>query len=148
VFTHRESGTGGIVLMNATVTPSPDAFAIELADHVVAHDPVEDAPWRPGTTVPDELRGLVGRWFSEGHPFVLTVREGTLEARIDLAAAQAMPPSVFEKVGDDTYRTVSGRERGELLRVTRDSDGTPTKLNWATYLFTREPLAFGENLNG
>jgi CubicO group peptidase (beta-lactamase class C family) len=148
VFTHRESGTGGIVLMNATVAPSPDALAIELADHVIAHDPVEDEPWRPGTTVPAELRGLVGRWFSEGHPFVLTVRDGTLEARIDLAAAQAMPPSVFEKVADDLYRTVSGRERGELLKVTRDSDGTPTKLNWATYLFTREPLAFGENLNG
>ena len=148
VFTHRESGTGGIVLMNATVTPSPDAFAIELADHVVEHDPVEDEVWRPGTAVPDELGGLLGRWFSEGHPFVLTVRDGTLEARIDLPAAQTMPPSVFEKVGDDLYRTVSGRERGELLRVTRAADGTVTKLNWATYLFTREPLAFGENLNG
>ena len=79
---------------------------------------------------------------------MLTVRDGTLEARIDLPAAQTMPPSVFEKVGDDLYRTVSGRERGELLRVTRAADGTVTKLNWATYLFTREPLAFGENLNG
>ena len=34
----------------------PDAFAIELADHVVEHDPVEDAPWRPGTEIPDEYR--------------------------------------------------------------------------------------------
>src|SRR4029079_16744910 len=42
VFTHRESGTGGIVLMNATVTPGPDALAIELGDHVVEHKPAED----------------------------------------------------------------------------------------------------------
>jgi CubicO group peptidase (beta-lactamase class C family) len=146
VFTHRESGTGGIVLMNATVSPAPDALAIELADHVVEHDPVEDEPWRAGTELPEEYRGLLGRWFSEGHPFVIVVSGGALQARIDLPAAASLPPSVFEKVADDVYRTVSGRERGELLRVTRAPDGTVTKLNWATYLFTREPIAFGEHL--
>ena len=146
VFTHRESGTGGIALMNATVTPAPDALAIELADHVVEHDPVEDEPWRPGTSVPEELRPVLGRWFSEGHPFVLSVVDGTLQARVDVPAAATLPPSVFEKVSDDLYRTVSGRERGELLRVTRAADGSVPKLNWATYLFTREPIAFGEHL--
>jgi hypothetical protein len=30
--------------------------------------------------------------------------------------------------------------------VTRDVDGSVSKLNWATYLFTREPIAFGEHL--
>jgi CubicO group peptidase (beta-lactamase class C family) len=147
VFTHRESGTGGIALMNATVTPAPDALAIELADHVVEHDPVEDEPWRAGTEVPDELRGILGRWFSEGQPFVFVVEKRRLQARIDDPAADKLPPSVFEKISDDVYRTVSGRERGEQLRVTRAADGTVTKLNWATYLFTREPIAFGEYLD-
>jgi CubicO group peptidase (beta-lactamase class C family) len=146
VFTHRESGTGGIALMNATVTPAPDALAIELADHVVEHDPVEAAPWRPGTEVPAELRPILGQWFSEGHPFVFSVVHGRLQARIDMPDARKLPPSVFEKVSDDLYRTVSGRERGELLRVARSADGAVTKLNWATYLFTREPIAFGEHL--
>ena len=50
------------------------------------------------------------------------------------------------KVSDDVYRDVAGRERGELLRVTRAADGSVTQLNWATYLFTREPIAFGEHL--
>jgi hypothetical protein len=54
------------------------------------------------------------------------------------------PSSVFEQVEPDVYRTVSGREEGELLRVTRDADGRATKLNWATYLVTRQPYAFGE----
>ena len=45
----------------------------------------------------------------------------------------------------DLYRTVSGRERGEMLRITRREDGTVLKMNWATYLVTREPLAFGQN---
>jgi CubicO group peptidase (beta-lactamase class C family) len=146
VFTHRESGTGGIVLMNNTAPPPPDAFAIELADHVVEHDPVEPEPWQAGTVVPDELRGLLGRWFSEGQPFVFWVEQGELKARIDKPAAAKLPASRFVKVSDDVYRDVAGRERGELLRVTRGPDGTVTKLNWATYLFTREPISFGENL--
>jgi CubicO group peptidase (beta-lactamase class C family) len=146
VFTHRESGTGGIVLMNATVSPAPDAFAIELADHVVETEPVDEPVWRAGSSLPDDLRPLVGRWFSEGHPFTFSVVQGVLQARIDVPGAEKLPPSVFEKLEDDRYRTVSGRERGELLRVTRDSAGVPVKLNWATYLFTREPIGFGENL--
>ena len=146
VFTHRESGTGGIALMNNSAPPSPDAFAIELADHVVEHDPVEDGPWRPGTEIPEEYRGLLGRWFSEGQPFVFWVEQGELKARMDKAAAAKLTPSRFVKISDDVYRDVAGRERGELLRVTRAADGSVTQLNWATYLFTREPIAFGEHL--
>ena len=146
VFTHRESGTGGIALMNASAPPPPDAFAIDLADHVVEHDAVEPEPWRPGTEIPSEFRGLLGRWFSEGQPFVFWVEQGELKARIDKPTAAKLTPSRFVKVADDVYRDVAGRERGELLRITRGPDGSVTKLNWATYLFTREPLAFGENL--
>jgi CubicO group peptidase (beta-lactamase class C family) len=146
VFTHRESGTGGIALMNATSPPPPDDFAIALADHVVEHDPVEDQPWRPGTAVPEELRGLLGRWFSEGAAFVFWVEQGELKARVDKPEAARITPSRFEKVAEDVYRDTAGRERGELLRVTRAADGSVSKLNWATYLFTREPIAFGENL--
>ena len=47
VFTHRESSTGGLVLMNTTSAPDPAAFAIELAGHVIEHDPIEAEPWRP-----------------------------------------------------------------------------------------------------
>ena len=143
LFTHRESGTGGLVLMNTTSAPDPAAFAVELADHVVEHDPVEPEPWRPGTAVPDELADLIGIWYSEGAPFVFSVKQGRLEARAQ-ALPEHKPSSVFEKAGDDLYRTVQGRETGELLRVTRDAEGRVTKMNWATYLVTRRPLAFGE----
>ena len=143
VFTHRESGTGAIVLMGSSSAPDPAVFALELGEHVVAHDPEEQEPWRPGTEVPAALAALRGVWFAEGTPYVFSVVCGRLEARHpDLPASK--PSSVFEPIGDDLFRTVQGRERGELLRVTRDADGTPVKLNWATYLVTREPLAFGE----
>jgi CubicO group peptidase (beta-lactamase class C family) len=146
VFTHRESGTGGIVLMNNTAPPPPDQLAIELAEHVVEHDPVESDPWQPGTSVPDELRPVLGRWFSEGQPFVFWVEQGELRARIDKPGAAKLAPSRFAQVEADVYRDISGRERGELLRITRTADGSVPKLNWATYLFTREPIAFGEHL--
>jgi hypothetical protein len=144
VFTHRESGTGALVLMNASVTPAPDLFAVALGEHVVTHDPAEPEPWAPGTDLPPDLAALRGVWFLEGAPFVFSVVQGRLEARPQ-SAPDTSPPSVFEQIGEDRYRTVSGRERGELLLVTRDERGVPVKLNWATYRATREPLAFGES---
>jgi CubicO group peptidase (beta-lactamase class C family) len=145
LLTHRESGTGGIVLMSNTAGPDPAALALQLADRVVEDLPVEDEPWRPGTSVPEELAGVLGRWYSEGRGFVFSVREGRLEARQDGAPA-SRAPSVFVADGADRYRTESGRERGELLRVTRDAAGAVERLHWATYVFTRAPLGFGEHL--
>lgn len=142
VFTHRESGTGGLALMNNSVSPDPAGFAIDLADRVIEDDPEEPEPWRPGTEVPAELAPLVGVWYTEGSPFVFSVRHGRLEARAQ-GLPDHKPSSVFEKVDEDLYRTTQGRERGELLRITRRADGSILKLNWATYLVTREPLAFG-----
>ena len=49
----------------------------------------------------------------------------------------------FEPEGEDRFRTVSGRERGEVLRVVRDESGAVVKLYWATYPFTRSPEIFG-----
>lgn len=142
VFTHRESGTGGVVLMNNSNSPAPDAFAITLAEKALDLEPPEPEPWRPGTHIPEDLRELVGIWFSEGSRFVFWIEQGELRAKLDKPEAKLV--SRFVRVGDDLYRDVSGRERGELLRITRSEDGTIAKLNWATYLFTRDPRAFGE----
>jgi hypothetical protein len=98
--------------------------------------------WRPGEAPPPELEGLLGQWFSEGHPIVFSYRSGKLEsvfpeARLDLGR------SVYERESEDVYRVVRGYERGELLRVIRDEDGVPVKLSFATYPVTREPSTFG-----
>lgn len=143
MFVHRTSGTAGISLMNTSTAPDPAALAVDLAGYVVEHEPVEPELWSPGTEVPAELVGLLGRWFSEGQAFTFSVRQGKLEARGEDAPAHK-PPSIFTKLGADVYRTESGRETGELLRISRDTGGAVTTMNWATYLFTREPYAFGE----
>ncbi|WP_375491579.1 serine hydrolase domain-containing protein [uncultured Jatrophihabitans sp.] len=146
LFTERATGTGALALMNSSAAPDPAAFAMELADTASDREPAPEPAWRPGTAVPPALVGVLGLWFSEGRPFVFSVREGVLEARAD-GAPDWQPPAVFERVGEDVYRTVSGRERGELLQLTRDApaqDGRVTRMRWATYPVTREPLAFGQ----
>lgn len=146
LFTHRASGVGGIALMNATSAPDPATLATDLALAVVEREP-EQKPWVPGTDVPADLAAILGRWYSEGEPFDFSVRNGRLQARHpDLPAHKA--PAVFERIDDSTYRTVSGREEGELLRVVRRADGSVERMSWATYVVTREPLAFGEWLHG
>ena len=143
VFTDRTARTGGIALTGSGTTPDITGFATSLADLVTERDPVPPEPWRPGSEVPQELAGLVGVWWSEGMEFRFSVRRGRLEARA-ASLPEDKPASRFEEVEPDVYRTVAGRERGELLRVTRDEQGLPTKLSWATYLCSREPYAFGE----
>jgi CubicO group peptidase (beta-lactamase class C family) len=143
LFTDRDSGTGALVLMNNTASPDPAAFAVELATYAIENDPEPETAWQPGTSVPQELAGVVGLWFSEGQPFVFSVREGRLEARAQNQPAH-LPSARFRQLEADVYRTEVGRERGELLHITRDAAGRPVKMHWATYLVTREPLAFGQ----
>ena len=143
LFTHRPSGTGAVALMNSTSSPDPAALAVDLVECVLDQDPADPEPWQPGRQVPAELRGIIGHWYSEGSPYAFSVREGHLEARAT-DAPEHQPPSVFAPVGENLYRTVSGRETGELLRITRDERGEVVKMNWASYRVTREPLGFGQ----
>ena len=143
VFTERTSATTGLIMMNNSSPVPPAAAAIEMGTTAIEREPVSPEPWTPGSEVPEELRPLLGHWYSEGTHHVLSVRQGRLEARI-AGQPKEQPPSVLESDGPDRFRTVSGRERGEVLVVHRDAKGEVSHLNWATYRFTREPMAFGE----
>jgi hypothetical protein len=65
-------------------------------------------------------------------------RDGRLEASSP-DDPDWMPPAVFEKETDDRWRTVSGPEHGEALRLVLDDGGTLKQLIWAGYPVTREP---------
>jgi CubicO group peptidase (beta-lactamase class C family) len=143
LFTDRASQTGAVVLMNGSASGDPAALAVALADHVTDNEPAELEPWRPGSVVPDDLVEILGLWFSEGQPYLFSVREGRLEAR-GQGQPDHVPPAVFVKLATDLYRAESGLEQGELLRITRAADGSVAKMNWVTYRFTRQPLGFGQ----
>lgn len=133
VATLGSSGTGVEVLQ----------LAHTLLRAVVAEDPAEPEPWTPGEPAPADLRSALGRWWGEGFEYVFFWRDGRLHAR-DADDPPARPPAVFAPVDGrpDVLRTVSGREAGELLRLTRDAAGAVVRMHWATYRFTRGQEAF------
>jgi CubicO group peptidase (beta-lactamase class C family) len=139
---HRADRVGAIVLCNTSAGAAPANLALDLVCTALDAAPPPVPAWRPGSPTPVELAPLVGRWWSEGDSFTFIVREARLEARKDMDPA-SKPPAVFESIGADRYRTVSGREEGELLRIERDASGGVARLMWAGYPFTRDPRTFG-----
>jgi len=130
-----------VVANGSTPAAGVELLALELADAALELYAAEPEPWLAGEPPPAELEGVLGRWWSEGIEFVFRFRAGQLEAEVD-GPARIAEPAVFELEGSDRYRTVSGRERGELLQLLRDEAGAVSELRWATYRFTRTPEAF------
>jgi CubicO group peptidase (beta-lactamase class C family) len=140
VYSRREE-IAAAVLANA-YAPS-DEEAERLVVTALDALPSEPEPWRPEPeSVPERVTGILGRWWSEGEETVFSWRAGRLEARL-AGDSKDEEPSVFAEEAPDRFRVISGRERGEVLRVVRDEAGAAVKLYWATYPFKREPFTFG-----
>ena len=145
----RRGGTGNpgalgcAVLGSSGTAGEVNELVHELLRLAVDLDPAEIRPWAPGAPAPAEYRSILGPWWSEGMPFVFSWHDGTLQARGSDAPAER-PPAVFRPLPDqpDILRTVSGREAGEQLRLTRDEQGVVVRMHWATYRFTRVQEAF------
>ncbi len=138
----RRDRIGAVVLTNAGNWPNLSPTGLELAEAALEELAPELETWQPEESPPAEIAPLLGRWWSEGDESIFSWRGGKLEARLADAPAER-EPSVFEPEGDDRFRVISGRERGESLRVVRDEHGEVVKLYWATYPFTRTPEVFG-----
>ncbi|GAA5184870.1 serine hydrolase domain-containing protein [Rugosimonospora acidiphila] len=134
----------GVAVLGASGTATetltlPHALLAEAAEH----DPVEIKPWRPGAPAPERFRSALGHWWGEGSEYVFSWHEGALRAR-GAGDESGRPPAIFEELEPDLLRTVSGREVGELLRLTRDpATGAVIRMHWATYRFTRDQQTFG-----
>jgi CubicO group peptidase (beta-lactamase class C family) len=142
VYSRREK-IGAVLLTNSSTWPRATDTGLDLIEAGLEELAPIPEPWRPGAPPPPEIEPLLGRWWSEGDETIFSWRDGRLEARL-VTDPPEREPSVFERVDVDRFRTVSGPERGELLRVVRDGDGAVVKLYWATYPFTRAPEIFGE----
>jgi CubicO group peptidase (beta-lactamase class C family) len=141
VSVSRKEKIGAVVLASSSANIDPQSIAAKLALTTIDQFALAPDPWRPSAAAPPDLAGVLGRWWTEGEEFVFRFRDGKLEARWTQAPEWA-DWSVFEPLGDDRFRTTQGRERGELLRIVRDPDGTPTRMYWATYPVTRSPETF------
>ena len=133
---------GAVALTNASSWPALADVGLALAEKAADELGARREAWRPGDAPPEEVAPLLGPWWSEASEFVFSWRDGKLQAEL-AGVPTVLPPAVFEPEGPDLWRTISGRERGERLRVVRDDDGEIVKLYWATYPFTRVPEPFG-----
>jgi CubicO group peptidase (beta-lactamase class C family) len=134
---------GCAVLASSGTAVSAIDLPHELLKLAVELDPADITPWSPGHPAPAEYRSVLGPWWSEGFGHVFAWHDGRLQARLADAPA-GRPPSIFEPEPGrpDELRVVSGRESGELLRLTRDAEGTVVRMHWATYRFTRRQETF------
>jgi CubicO group peptidase (beta-lactamase class C family) len=118
-------------------------LGVALLGTTVDEWPVAPETWRIGEPPPDEVVPLLGIWFMEAARVVFRWRDGKLEARFD-GTPDWRPPSIYERESDDRWRTVSGPEHGEALRIVRAADGSVERMVWAGYPVTREPGPFGQ----
>jgi CubicO group peptidase (beta-lactamase class C family) len=115
-----------------------EELALALVRTTAEEWPVAPEAWGVGEPPPDDVLPLLGTWFIEAIQVDLRWREGKLEARSPSDAPWA-PPAIFELESDDRWRTVSGPEHGEALRIERGPDGSVARLVWAGYPVSREP---------
>jgi CubicO group peptidase (beta-lactamase class C family) len=137
----RKTKIGAAVLTNTGSGAAPEKLALHLATAAIAALPPATDAWQPGEAAPAGIEPLLGPWWTEGHQIVLSWRQGRLEAKL-LGGVPGRDTSYFEPDGEDRYRSVEGRERGEVLRVVRDGHGAVEKLYFATYPLRREPSTF------
>lgn len=136
-----KDGIGAAVVTNTSTGFDTQALALDLAEKA-AEALLVPEEWRPGAAAPDEVRPLLGSWWSEGAEFTFRWRDGALEAQ-PAGAARGKFVSRFAQEGPDRFRVATGRERGEALLVVRAADATVSHMLWATYAFTRTPQVFG-----
>jgi CubicO group peptidase (beta-lactamase class C family) len=141
VAVHRAERTGAAVLMNTSAHAAPETLALDLATASLDAFEREPPVWAPGT-VPEEVKPLLGLWWTEGEEIVVSFRDGRLQA--DLVHGPAgRKVSYFERETETVWRCVEGRERGERLETVRNVTGVVDKLYFATYPMTRNPSTFG-----
>jgi CubicO group peptidase (beta-lactamase class C family) len=139
-FGSPERGLGVALLTNATGSVRIGEIAAQALD--ILQEAGGSVPWVPGPAVPESVRPLLGRWWTEWNELVFSWREGRLVS-MAADAPDGAPADLYEEVEPDLYLCASGQERGEELRVVRDSQGGVLKMYRATYPLTREPKPFG-----
>ena len=132
----RSSRTVVAALTNVTRGISLSDLAAEVALEAIAgRAEPPTSVWQPAPPCPEDVRDLLGIWWSESDEIVLRWRRDGLHAH--LASNPSATDTHFMPEGPGRFRAAAGRLQGELLIVTRTS--TQVELRWATYPLTRTP---------
>jgi hypothetical protein len=137
---HRPSRTGVVAYANTYSLPGVTigGLGLRLLDAVLDSEPTRVTPWRPGIAPPAEVEPVTGRWWWMGREFEVawdaSSRELLMYAVGNRADVWRCTPD-----GPDRWRCHSGMNHGEVLAVRRGPDGTVIALDFATFVFSRDP---------
>ena len=140
----RRERVGAVVFANCTAGAEPVALAGQLVSAVLDAEPAMAPVWTASQPQPD-FAGILGSWWTEGEEIVFEVRDNVLWSR--LPGGLPMADTRFVRVDGDRFRAVVGRERGELLEITKGAGGAVERMHFATYALTRNPTAFANLLD-
>lgn len=136
LLVHRPSKTSTIVFANAYTLQEERIAGLnsQLLTLVLDAEPARPKPWRPA---PDrQEHELSGPWWWMGRQLI-----GRFEGD-ELVLEPVRPagaPWRFTQSSADVWRCHSGVNDGEVLRVRRDAQGTPSELDIATFVHSRQP---------
>ncbi|KAA9150567.1 beta-lactamase family protein [Amycolatopsis acidicola] len=134
-ITDPASGTGALTMANTTSGPAILTLAVDLITIADEAEPKLPAEWRP-SEVDTGLLALTGLWHWGPTPFLLRLIPGGMFELTPVRGAGRA--SRFRPLGPDAWLGLDGYYAGETLRVHR-TDGTPSHLDLATFIFTRTP---------
>src|SRR4051812_25092232 len=81
VYIDRKTQTGAAALTNSGTRGDMDLLALRLAAKARELWPEPVEVWRPEEEPPDDVRAMLGRWWSEGSEFVFWWERGALHAK-------------------------------------------------------------------
>jgi CubicO group peptidase (beta-lactamase class C family) len=139
----RQDRVGAVVFANSTAGAEPVNLAGQLLTAALDAEPSMASVWVPSRPQPD-FEGILGSWWSEGEEIVFEVRNNVLWSRVP--GGLPMTDTRFVRIDGDRFRAVVGRERGELLELTRGQDNDIQRMYFASYALTRTPTAFADLL--
>ena len=132
-----EDDVAAVVLANCTSGPLLGAAGADLVRIVAEAEPRIPEPWRPLREVDPAVLELAGQWYWGTNAFGLRVTADGLLALGPLTGSGRR--SRFRSNGDGTWTGLEGYFAGELLRLVRRADGSPSHLDLGSFVFTRQP---------
>jgi CubicO group peptidase (beta-lactamase class C family) len=132
---HRRSRLGVIVFANAYGLDGAGIQQVSLDALTAALDsePVPVTAWRPPAPPRGEAAEICGRWWWMGREYSVTADGDAL------LMTGPRHSTRFAREAPDRWRGLSGDNEGEILRILRTPEGTPERLDIATFRYSRDP---------
>ncbi|MFB8279994.1 serine hydrolase domain-containing protein [Nocardia colli] len=137
VWADPKDRTGVLFLSNTTYGGIRGKLDLALLDILAEHEPALPEEWLPGPAVDPNLLALTGTWYWGTASIALHLRaDGLLQLK---ALAHGGRQSRFRPEPDGSWIGLDGYYAGERMAFVHGPDGTATRLELVSYVFTRAP---------